>query len=99
MSKMLPPKVRANGSPCRRSVARRQALISEHFRTPMPSLGHTLPGFLVHRLAGKSGHQLAFSGVFQKLFWWMHRVVTLSDAPIPAVRINDIIDPEQAVSR
>jgi hypothetical protein len=59
----------------------------------MPSLGHTLPGFLVHRLAGKSGHKLAFSGVFQKLFWRMHQVITLSNAPIPADRIKDIIDP------
>jgi hypothetical protein len=54
----------------------------------MPSLGHMLPGFLVYRLAGKSGHELAFSGVLQKLFWWMHRVVTLSDASIPTGSIE-----------
>jgi hypothetical protein len=40
------------------------------------------PGFLVLGLAGKSGHKLAFRGVFQKLFWWMHWIITLSDAPI-----------------
>jgi hypothetical protein len=80
---MSPPEVRAYGSPFRHIVARRQALICEHFCAAMPSLGHALPGFLVYRLAGKSGHELAFSGVFQKLFSWMHRVVTLSDASIP----------------
>ena len=55
----------------------------------MPSLRHALPRDLVLGLAGKPGHELAFSGVFQKLVWRMHRVITLPDIPDPRCQNKD----------
>jgi hypothetical protein len=58
----------------------------------MPSLRHALPSDLVLRLTGKLRHELAFSGVFQKLVWRMHRVITLPDSPDPGCQNKDTID-------
>jgi hypothetical protein len=91
-SMMSPPKGRASGSPGRRIVARRQALLREQFSTPEPSLRHAPPSLLVLRLAGKFGHQLAFGGVLQELFRRVHRdhysLLFFSDAPIPVATIQ-----------
>lgn len=70
---MSPTKRRVPWPLCRRIVACRQALACKQFSTPMPSLCHTAPSSLVLRPAGKSGHKLAFSGVFQKFLWRIHR--------------------------
>src|SRR5271166_7076404 len=73
LSMMSPPQRRAFGPSVRRIVARRQGLLCEQFSTPQPSLRHAPPSLLVLGLAGELGHQLAFSGMLQKLFRRVHR--------------------------
>jgi hypothetical protein len=95
---MSPPQGRASRSLGRHIVARRQAFLCEQFGTPKPSLCHAPPSILVFRLAGKFGHQLAFSGVLQEFFRRVHGdhySLLFSDAPTPRRHNTDIIDPSK----
>jgi hypothetical protein len=58
------------------SVLMCRALRREHSCTPAPSLCHAPPRCLTLKIAGKSGHLLAFGSVSQKLLGRMHRPVS-----------------------
>ena len=70
---MSPPQRRGSRPLVRRIVTRSQALLGEQFSAPKPSFRHAPPSFLVLGLAGRSGHQLAFGGMLQKLVRWVDR--------------------------